>query len=134
MNEHRGTSGRRHVAAMLAAVATVAAGVLPLAGCGGTVQVGPARRLVITLSEYRLRPDSVQMSSGPVTLVVRNLGRLTHDLVIADGTDWMGDTGPMWPGQTEVLRLVLTPGTYSMYSSLLSDQALGAYGTFEVTS
>ena len=41
-------------------------------------------------------------------------------------------TTPIAPGQTEELDAALGPGHYLMASSILSDQALGAYGTLIV--
>ena len=45
-----------------------------------------------------------------------------------------GATKPIPPGQSALLTLSLTPGTYMMSSTLLSDEALGEYGTLTVTS
>jgi hypothetical protein len=41
-------------------------------------------------------------------------------------------TQPIAPGQTTELDLDLAPGTYQMASTILSDQALGAFGTLTV--
>ena len=41
-------------------------------------------------------------------------------------------TKPIAPGQTAQLDAALPPGHYLMASSILSDQALGAYGTLIV--
>ena len=40
---------------------------------------------------------------------------------------------PLSPGETSQMTLFLSPGTYSMVSTVLSDQSLGAYGTLKVT-
>jgi hypothetical protein len=104
-----------------------------LGGCGGGVHVGSDRTLDIGLAEYRLSPNDVQAPSGWLTIIVHNYGRLTHDLVVAQGTHWLGATKPLPPGQSAQITLQLTPGRYSMFSALLSDQALGQYGTLRVT-
>jgi Cupredoxin-like domain len=104
-----------------------------LSGCGSTHRVGANRTLDLAVSEYRLTPSSAQVSEGVVTLVVHNYGILTHDLQVSSGSQVTAATKPIWPGQTAVLALNLAPGKYEMTSSLLSDQALGVYGTLTVT-
>jgi len=42
-------------------------------------------------------------------------------------------TKPIGPGQSAQLYATLTPGEYLMASTILSDQALGAYGTLTIT-
>jgi plastocyanin len=104
------------------------------AGCGHTEHVGSDRTLRIAVNEYRLNPDTVSVNAGALTMVVRNYGRLTHNLVISDNGTNEGSTQPIPPGQTAVLTLTLGPGKYQMASTILSDQALGAFGTLTVTS
>ena len=103
-------------------------------GCGHTTVVGSDRTLQLALSEYRLNPQSVRVKSGPVTIVVHNYGRLTHNLVISQNGQWAGATKPLAPGQSTELSVTLPPGTYLMSSTILSDEALGEYGTLTVTS
>ena len=45
----------------------------------------------------------------------------------------MDSINPLSPGETSQMTLILSPGTYSMASTMLSDQSLGAYGTLKVT-
>ena len=104
-----------------------------LSGCGSTHTIGSGRTLDLGVSEYRLTPSSARVSEGVVTLVVHNYGILTHNLQVSSGSQVTAATKPIWPGQTAVLALNLSPGKYEMTSSLLSDQALGVYGTLTVT-
>ncbi len=104
-----------------------------LSGCGSTHQIGASRTLDVGVSEYKLTPASARVSQGVVTLVVHNYGILTHNLQVSAGSQVTAATKPIWPGQTAVLALNLAPGKYEMTSSLLSDQALGVYGTLTVT-
>jgi hypothetical protein len=107
---------------------------LCLAACGSSTTVGKDGTLRIALSEYRVIPQDVHTTAGVLTLVVHNYGRLTHDLVISlDGQAEIASQ-PIPPGQTQVLSAALIPGKYLMASSILSDQALGAYGTLDVGS
>ena len=85
----------------------------------------------MALTEYRLNPQSIDASGGVMTIVVHNYGRLTHDLVVSRTDRTIAATKPIAPGQTAELDLDLAPGTYLMASTILSDQALGAYGTLK---
>ena len=114
---------------LFVAVVTVA-----LAACGSTTTVAKDGTLRIALSEYRVIPQNVHTRAGVLTLVVHNYGRLTHNLVISLNGSPEISTAPIAPGQTDVLSAALIPGTYLMASSILSDQALGAYGTLDVRS
>ncbi len=118
--------------APIAAVVTVL--LLLLAGCGQTDVIRRSRTVLVGLTEYRVAPQRVQISRGPVTILVHNYGRLTHNLVISRGTQTQASTRPIWPGQTAELTLMLAPGSYLMASTILSDQTLGEYGTLSVTA
>lgn len=102
------------------------------AGCSHTRQVGANRTLELALTEYRLNPDDVSTSDGLLAIVVHNYGRLTHNLVVSANGQSVAGTKPIPPGQTAELDLDLAPGTYLMASTILSDEALGAYGTLTV--
>jgi hypothetical protein len=115
----------RAAAALLCAVG--------LSGCSHAHVIGADRTLRVALTEYRLRPQDVRVSAGPLTIFVHNYGRLTHDLALRiDGVS-AGSTGPLLPGQSTELAVYLAPGHYGMASTILSDQALGQYGTLTVT-
>src|SRR6202012_1817377 len=101
-------------------------------GCGAATRVGAGGTLQIALSEYRVIPQDVQAAAGPLTIFVHNYGRLSHSLVIPRGGVADASTKPIAPGQSAQLEAVLSPGQYQMASSVLSDQALGAYGTVDV--
>ncbi len=102
------------------------------AGCGRTASVGTGGTLQIALNEYRVTPQDVRAHTGLLTIFVHNYGRLTHDLVISLDGSVAASTKPIAPGQTAQLDAALAPGHYLMASSILSDQALGAYGTLIV--
>lgn len=114
------------------ALALVLGGPGALAGCGTTARVGANRSLVIGLSEYRLTPQRVQAHAGALSLYVRNLGRLTHNLTLSADGQALATTKPIAPGQSTWLFIDLAPGSYAMASTLFSDQALGQYGTLVV--
>lgn len=117
---------------MLAAALLLLTGVL--AGCGGKTHDAVDRTFQVALTEYHVTPQSVRAPSGTLTIFVHNYGRLSHNLVIShDGTS-EASTQPIPPGQTSELIANLPPGRYTMASTILSDQALGTYGTLVVTS
>lgn len=103
-----------------------------VAACGHTTRVGNQGTLQIALNEYRVLPQDIRAHTGLLTIFVHNYGRLTHDLVISIDGRVAASTKPIAPGQTEELNAALSPGRYLMASSILSDQALGAYGSLIV--
>lgn len=105
---------------------------LAVAGCGHVATVGAGAPLQVALNEYRVTPQDVHIGAGTLTIVVRNDGRLTHDLVINHDGQQVAATEPLAPGQSTDLVATLGPGQYLMASTILSDQALGVYGTLHV--
>jgi hypothetical protein len=114
------------------ALALVLGGLNGLSGCGSSAHVGANRSLEIGLSEYRVTPQRVQARAGQLSLLVRNLGRLSHNLTLSADGQSLATTKPIAPGQSAWLFVDLAPGTYSMASTMFSDQALGQYGTLVV--
>jgi hypothetical protein len=102
------------------------------AGCGSTARVGSDRVFQVALTEYHVAPQSVSVLMGTVSIYVHNYGRLSHNLVISTGGRPLASTEPIPPGQTTELITSLGPGKYLMSSTILSDEALGAYGTLTV--
>jgi hypothetical protein len=103
------------------------------AGCSNTTKVASGATLQIALTEYHVRPQSVSAAPGLLTIDVHNYGRLSHNLVIALAGHPVFSSKPIPPGQTTELLANLAPGRYVMASTILADQALGAYGTLNVT-
>jgi hypothetical protein len=124
------------MAGMRALVVSLATALLAVAlgGCAHSQVVGADRTLRVGLTEYRVTPGDVRVSAGLLTIFVHNYGRLTHNLVVSLNGQSAGATRPLWPGQDAVIAVTLTPGTYVMASTILSDEALGEYGTLKVTS
>jgi hypothetical protein len=114
--------------------AALAAFGLSLAGCGHTATVGGDRTLRVALTEYRVVPQKVQVTAGVLTIFVHNDGKMTHNLAITEGKNRVVVTPPIWPGATTKLSVALAPGSYTIGSTLFSDQALGQYGSLTVTS
>jgi hypothetical protein len=119
--------GPRSVMLMTLAIAAL------VGGCGHSERVGADRTLEVAVTEYRLNPRAATASAGSLTIVVHNYGRLSHNLVVAQNGQTAGSTKPIPPGQTGVIVLSVTKGTYTMSSTILSDSALGADGTIKVS-
>ena len=106
---------------------------LALTGCQHTLQAGQDRTVSVALSEYRLAPDKVRASSGLLTVVVHNYGRLTHNLAITRNGFTAGETTPIPPGSTTQISLFLPPGSYTMVSTMFEDESLGLHGKLTIT-
>jgi hypothetical protein len=119
---------------LLIAVAASAAFGIGLAGCGHNATVGSDRTLKLALTEYQVVPQKVEVSTGELTIIVHNVGKLVHNLVVTQGDQRIAETQPIWPGTVGELAVALPPGRYTLSSTLFSDQALGQYGTLTVTS
>jgi hypothetical protein len=116
--------------AVIAALVLVAVAVADSLGGSSPVRVVGRHRVVgIVLTEYRLRPGTIRARRGLLTIIVRNRGRRTHNLVVLhDGLTIDSTSKPLWPGQRDRFTLALAPGTYTLASTILNDQALGEYG------
>ena len=105
-----------------------------IGACSGqTVAVPAGRTLRLTVSEYQVRPQSVRARPGPLRIVVRDTGRLVHNLAILNNGKVAAATPPIRPGASATLTLALGPGTYVMASTLFFDESLGTYGTLRVS-
>ncbi len=109
---------------------------LAVGACGGvSASIPRGKPLEIAVTEYKLRPNQITVPGGTVTITVRNDGRLTHnlDIVPRTGTTPSADHTPaIPPGQSATITVALKPGRYTIASTILSDQSLGATGTLTV--
>src|SRR5215210_2510960 len=87
--------------------AALLAAALTNAGCGGDGTFRTDRPILrVALDEYRIVPQRISVKPGRTKLVVRNRGRLTHNLVIqlpgGPGGQPLpvGRVATMQPGQT----------------------------------
>ncbi len=123
---------RPRLAPLTAALAAILVAVVT-GGCGHTERVSGDRTLQVALTEYRVNPKTATVTPGSLTIIVHNYGRLSHNLVVALAGQTAGSTKAIAPGQTGVVVLSLTKGTYTMSSTIQSDTALGEYGTLKVS-
>ena len=85
----------------------------------------------MALSEYRINP-AVRVSRAS-SRSRPQLRASHHNLVISHDGQSVASTQARTPGQTRELITDFAPGTYAMASTILSDQALGQYGTLKAT-
>lgn len=115
------------------AIALATAG-LALGGCGHVETVGRSRAIQVALTEFRLSPRTLRMAPGPITLLVHNFGRLTHNLaVLRRDSTVVQETPPIAPGAGAVLTVDLPPGRYVLASTLFDDRSLGDNGAIVVS-
>ena len=123
-------------------VALLAVPMLVLGGCGDDDVFRTDRPLLrVTLDEYRIVPQNVIVKPGRTKLIVRNTGRLTHNLAIQipEGPDGKpldlpgGRVGTMQPGETgEPIKVTLKPGEYRLVCTIANHDDLGQYGELTV--
>jgi hypothetical protein len=113
--------------------ALCATGAFALAGCGSSTAVGPTRTVTVTLDEYRVLPTALTATPGQITVVVRNAGKRTHNLVISTKDGSIASTKPLWPGQTQNLTVALPAGSYVLTSTVLDDDSVGDFATLKVS-
>jgi uncharacterized cupredoxin-like copper-binding protein len=124
------------MAALLAVPAIV------LGGCGDDDVFRTDRPVLrVALDEYRIVPQNVVVKPGRTKLIVRNTGRLTHNLAIQtpDGPDGKpvdipgGRVGTMQPGETgEPIKVMLEQGEYRLVCTIANHDDLGQYGDLKV--
>jgi len=123
------------------ATTVLAALALTLGGCGSGEMFRTERPILrITLDEYRIVPQHISVPPGRMKFVVRNAGRLTHNLAIQDTSGpgkpvqlEGGRTETMQPGQTgEPIKVLLLAGEYRLVCTIANHDDLGQFGTLTV--
>ncbi len=104
-----------------------------------------AKVLNVKLVEFKVLPAAKVAPAGKVTFVVRNAGKITHELVViktakpagkllkgskADESGRLGKIGDLKPGQARKLTLTLKKGHYALICNLPGHYAAGQYTDF----
>lgn len=114
-----------------------------LAGCAdGSSASAPDGVVRLRLDEYRILPARVTVPAGPVTIVARDVGILTHNVHVFSTTRKdpegnpiaVGGTPTAHPGETVTTAapIVLHRGIYTLACTIGDHQALGQYATLVV--
>src|SRR3954447_22133603 len=91
---------------------------LALAGCGSAG--APVRttdtRFTVTLDDYLIRPQHLRVPKNrPLTVTVRNQGRLGHTFRIRSGNRVRLAITTIRPGESASRSFKLAPGRYTMF-------------------
>ena len=115
-------------------LAALAACVFGLTACGGSPAAvrEHSKTFSITLDDYLIRPQNLQVPSGRLTIRVTNRGRLGHTFRIRAKTRNVAALTTLQPGETKTKVVRLARGTYTMYCVLANHEELGMYGTLKV--
>jgi hypothetical protein len=114
---------------------------LALAGCGaGTTVRTTGHELAVTLTEYRITPQTVSVPAGRLRLVAHNRGLLTHNVELERGSLDSGERRvvlsvihTLLPGASgKVVTGPLRPGKYLLVSAVGNQTTLGMAATLIV--
>jgi len=116
-------------------LALVAAPLILAAGCGGAEPAAEVRggRLAVTQDDYLFDPQRIAVARpGPVTLTVRNRGRIGHTLRLRRGARLYVEVPTLLPGERTTVTRTLPAGRYRMFCAIANHEELGMWGTLEV--
>lgn len=104
-----------------------------LSGCGSSPAVRePDGTVEITLRDFRMTPQQVRSQAGDLTIIVRNEGRLPHNLRIRGIGGTRVKVRTMLPGASAARVVRLPKGDWRMFCSLANHEELGLYGTLRL--
>jgi len=125
-------------ASLLLVLLAVGAGA---AGCGDPEPVPVQNRTIgLKLDEYRILPPAVSAPAGPLRLIIRNLGRLTHNVQVetiprlgsTKQPSVIARTATVHAGERAEVRFTIRPGTYRLRCTIGNHDDLGQTGTLVV--
>jgi len=125
------------------AAACLAPCAIALTGCGEPGTFRTERPILrIELDEYRIRPQNISARPGKIKIVVRNTGRLTHNLVIQVPPEEVDEKPEpvegarvlsMQPGAAAPpIKVTLAPGIYRIVCTIANHDDLGQYGELKI--
>ncbi|HEX5247811.1 MAG TPA: cupredoxin domain-containing protein [Gaiellaceae bacterium] len=114
-------------AAMLSAV--VVFGVESEAKGAGAEATTSGATVQVQEKEYKITLATTRVHHGVVTFVVKNVGKIPHDLTIQGGKH----TASIGPGKTAKLTATLKKGAYTLYCSVPGHRQLGMVTKLTVT-
>ena len=124
----------RLAASLLAALALIgpAGAVLALRDGGDPVARAERGRVVITLDDFRIRPQRIEASAGRLTFELRNAGRLGHGFRLRRNNRLWVKVPTIRPGERRVVTRRLERGGYRMFDAASNYEVLGMHGTLLV--
>ena len=123
--------------------ACLTASAIALGGCGESEPYKTDRPILrLRLDDYRILPQNVVARPGRLKIVVRNGGRLPHNLAIQRPPATVKDkyeevpggrVESMQPGQAAPpIKVDLAPGTYRLVCTIANHDDLGQYGELKI--
>jgi uncharacterized cupredoxin-like copper-binding protein len=91
-----------------------------------TTSSSAARTIAVSETEFKIAVPSASLTPGKYTFVVKNAGKLAHDLVF-EGSNVSGREGTplIQPGGTSKVTVSLAKGDYTLYCSVDSHRQAG---------
>jgi uncharacterized cupredoxin-like copper-binding protein len=118
------------ISALLAVLALSA--VLTATGCGGSSQ--PAGSIKIVLADFSFTPTDIQAQAGGREFYLVNEGKSSHDMTITDSAGkQIGRSELVQPGNTGLLTVTLSAGTYNVFCSQPGHADAGMKATLTVS-
>lgn len=133
---------------MRKSIAALAAGTGALATAAFAWGAPAGGGVGVTLTEFKVVPKPLSITSGKVTFTVRNAGKLDHELVVlrtatapgrlavkgakAVETGRVGRVGPLKPGKSAKLVLTLKAGRYVLLCNVAGHYAAKQFAGFTV--
>ena len=116
-------------AAMLTAVAVF--GVEKAEPAKAAEATGAAKTVQVQEKEFKILPASITVPHGKVTFIVKNLGKIQHDLSLSGKVK--KKTALINPGASAKLVVTLAKGTYQLYCTVPGHKQLGMVAKLKVT-
>jgi uncharacterized cupredoxin-like copper-binding protein len=108
-----------------------------LAGCGGgSTPTQPAGSILVTMTEFKFDPSTINAPAGKVVFFLVNAGNNTsHDLVIRDSTGKpIARSNLVSAGDSSVFTVnSIGAGTYTFFCDQPGHESSGMKGTLTVT-
>jgi plastocyanin len=108
-----------------------------LAGCGGNTNPQPAGSIMVTMTEYKFDPSTIQVASGKVVFYLVNAGNnQSHDMIIKDSAGKIvAGSSLVTAGDTLVFTVdTIAPGAYTFICDQPGHEQSGMKGTLTVTT
>jgi plastocyanin len=103
-------------------------------GCGGAEPVARAHdgRIAVTLDDFLISPQDIDVAPGRVTFRVVNHGRLRHSFRLWSAAGEPVAVRSLFPGDSATRTAELKPGEYRMVCTIMNHAELGMTGTLVV--
>jgi uncharacterized cupredoxin-like copper-binding protein len=124
----------RTIARAAAATSALAAVMAVGTACGGGGGLGAVSgptspKLELIATEMRYTPSTIAVAAGDVAVVLRNEGRVIHDLHVEGAPSLYAEAAP---GGTGTASWSLSKGRYRIFCALAGHRAAGMQGILEV--